>query len=52
VEINLEEAKAEWHKTGGPFHMRKIAEHYGIFEHLFGKHAYFTPRVNMDIKVS
>lgn len=30
--------------------MRKVAYHYKIFEHLFGKHAFFTPRVSMDIK--
>lgn len=50
VEINLEETKQEWLRTAGPFHIRSIAEHYGIFEHLFGKHAYFTPRINLDIK--
>lgn len=51
MEINLDEAKNDWLKTAGPFHIRKIAEHYGVFEHLFGKYAFFTPRVTMDIKV-
>lgn len=48
--INLEETKQEWLKTAGPFHIRKIADHYGVFEHLFGKYAFFTPRINLDIK--
>lgn len=52
VEINMDEAKQNWMKTAGPFHIRKIAEHYGVFEHLFGKHAFFTPRVWMEINVS
>lgn len=52
VEINLDEVKEDWLRTAGPFHIRKIAEHYGVFEHLFGKHAFFTPRVCMEIRVS
>lgn len=51
VKINLEETKKDWLKTAGPFQIRKIADAYGVFEHLFGRYAYFTPRVNMDIKV-
>jgi large subunit ribosomal protein L38 len=50
VEISLDEVKQDWLKTAGPFHLRKIADHYGIFDHLFGKFAYFTPRVFLDIK--
>jgi len=50
LEINLEEVKNDWSKTSGPFHIRKIAEHYGVFEHLFGRYAQFTPRVRLDIK--
>jgi large subunit ribosomal protein L38 len=50
VFIDLEQAKKDWHETAGPFQVRKIAEHYGIFEHLFGKYAFFTPRVPLDIK--
>jgi large subunit ribosomal protein L38 len=52
VDINLNEAKNEWLKTAGPFHIRRIAQHYGVFNDLFGKYAYFTPRVNLDIRVS
>jgi large subunit ribosomal protein L38 len=52
VQIDLNAVKAEWFKTGGPFQIRKLAEHYGIFNDLFGKHAYFTPRVSLTIKVT
>lgn len=52
VEVNIDEVKTDWFKTGGPFHIRKIADHYGIFDHLFGKYAYFVPRVFLDIKVN
>lgn len=52
VELNLDDVKEEWHKTAGPFHIKKIAQHYGVFEHLFGEYARFTPRVKLDIKVS
>lgn len=50
MEIDLDETKSEWLKTAGPFHIRRIAEHYGIYDDLFGKYAFFTPRVNLDIK--
>lgn len=50
VKIDLSAVKNDYIKSGGPFHIRKVADHYKIFEHLFGKHAYFTPRVPMDIK--
>lgn len=42
--------KSEWQKTAGPLHIRKIAEHYGVYEHLFGPYAYFVPRVQMNIE--
>lgn len=51
MEVNLDEVKVDWFKTAGPFHIRKIAEHYGVYEDLFGKYAYFVPRVFLDIKV-
>lgn len=52
VDIDLEKTKTEWLKTAGPFHIRKVADAYGVFEHLFGRYAYFTPRVHMEIKVN
>ncbi|KAJ8922290.1 hypothetical protein NQ315_004229 [Exocentrus adspersus] len=46
--IDLDEVKKEWEKTSGPYHIKQIADHYGIFEHLYGD-AYFYPRVPLDI---
>lgn len=48
----MDEVKKEWLNTAGPLHIRKIAEHYGVYEHLFGPHAYFVPRVALNIKFS
>lgn len=48
MEIPLPGVKEEWLKTVGPFQIKSIAEHYGIYEHLFGD-AYFVPRVMLDI---
>lgn len=48
LEIDLAEARKEWLNTLGPFHKRQIAEHYGIFEHLFGE-GYFIPYLNLEI---
>lgn len=49
MKIDLEQVRADWVKTSGPFHIKRIAEHYGVFEHLFGA-AYFVPRVALDIQ--
>ncbi|KAJ8973794.1 hypothetical protein NQ317_002795 [Molorchus minor] len=46
--INLEDTKEEWLKTAGSYHIKQIADHYGIFEHLFGD-AYFYPRIPLKI---
>ncbi|XP_066148395.1 large ribosomal subunit protein mL38 [Euwallacea fornicatus] len=46
--IDLEKCNSEWLKTVGPQHIRRIAEHYGVFEHLFGD-AYFNPQVPLEI---
>lgn len=43
--------KKDWLKTSGPFHVKRLAEHYGVFEHLFGS-AYFVPRINLQITFS
>lgn len=39
----------DWLETSGPHQIRIIAEHFKIYEHLFGS-AYFVPRVALDIK--
>lgn len=41
--------KKEWLTQGGPQHIQQIAEHYGVFEHLFGD-AYFAPVVPLHVK--
>ncbi|KAJ8937134.1 hypothetical protein NQ318_019396 [Aromia moschata] len=46
--INLEDTKREWLTTAGPYHIKQIADHYGVFQHLFGD-AYFYPRVPISI---
>lgn len=48
VEINLEDAKKEWMKTSGQYQIKTIADHYGIYEHLFND-AYFVPRIPLKI---
>lgn len=49
VKVDTNTVHQEWLKTSGPLHIRRIAEHYKIFEHLFGD-AYFVPRVSLDIR--
>lgn len=49
--IDPELVKKDWLKTSGPFHVKRLAEHYGVFEHLFGA-AYFVPRVDLRITFS
>ncbi|XP_053695857.1 39S ribosomal protein L38, mitochondrial [Sabethes cyaneus] len=46
--LDLKQVKNDWLKTSGPFHVRRLAEHYGVFEHLFGA-AYFLPRVELKV---
>lgn len=41
--------KRDWLTTSGQFHIRDVAHHYGVYQHLFGD-AYFVPRVPLDIK--
>jgi large subunit ribosomal protein L38 len=48
VQVPLKEVKEEWLKTAGPLHIRRVAEHYGVYDDLFGD-AFFTPRVKLDI---
>lgn len=50
VEVNNDRVKEDWLESEGQFQIRKIAQHYGIYEHLFG-YAYFLPRITLDIKV-
>lgn len=47
VLINLEEVKEDWKQSSG-YHLKTIADHYGVYEHLFGE-AFFIPRVPLDV---
>ncbi|XP_058127243.1 large ribosomal subunit protein mL38 [Anopheles ziemanni] len=49
LNVNLDQVREDWLKTSGPFHIKRIAEHYGVFKHLFGS-AYFVPRVELKIE--
>ncbi|XP_029709603.2 large ribosomal subunit protein mL38 [Aedes albopictus] len=46
--VDPELVKQDWLTTSGPFHIKRLAEHYGVFEHLYGS-AYFVPRVHLQI---
>lgn len=48
VQVPLDDVFDEWMLTDGPRFVRKIAEHYGVFEHLFGE-AFFHPVTPMSI---
>jgi len=48
VRVPLDECNEEWLFAEGPRYIRRIAEHYGIFEHLFGE-AYFYPITPLSI---
>lgn len=50
VEVNLDQVRSDWVKTDGQYHIKTIATHYGIYEHLFG-FAYFLPRIPLNIQV-
>lgn len=41
--------KEDWLTTAGPYHIKKIADHYSIFDHLFGD-AYFVPNKPLEIQ--
>uniref|UniRef100_F7F769 Large ribosomal subunit protein mL38 n=2 Tax=Ornithorhynchus anatinus TaxID=9258 RepID=F7F769_ORNAN len=46
--IPLEEVKAEWERTAGPYHRQRVAEHYGLYRDLF-RGATFVPRVHLRV---
>ncbi|XP_046734605.1 39S ribosomal protein L38, mitochondrial [Diprion similis] len=48
LRIDLDETEKIWQETSGAYDCRKIAEHYNIFQDLYGD-AYFTPRVPLNI---
>ncbi|KAF4521794.1 hypothetical protein B566_EDAN011379 [Ephemera danica] len=48
LSLDLTQVKEDWWQTSCPHHLQNIAEHYGVFQHLFGD-AYFTPQVKLEI---
>lgn len=49
TELSMEKVRSEWSKTSGPFHIKRVAEHFNIFQDLFGE-GYFLPRVALSIQ--
>ncbi|XP_041818977.1 39S ribosomal protein L38, mitochondrial [Chelmon rostratus] len=48
LKIPLDQVQETWAKTSGPFHIRRLADHYGVFRDLFPM-AYFLPQVSLHI---
>ncbi|XP_072938538.1 large ribosomal subunit protein mL38 [Epargyreus clarus] len=48
LEVDLDTVRKDWLELLGPQHKKRIAEHYGIFEHLYGE-GYFTPFLNLEV---
>lgn len=48
VKIPLDRVQDAWWKSGGPFQIKRLAEHYGVFADLFNM-AYFLPQVPLHI---
>ncbi|XP_077359746.1 large ribosomal subunit protein mL38 [Festucalex cinctus] len=46
--ISLDQVQEVWEKTVGPFHIRRLADHYGVFRDLFPM-AYFLPQIPLRI---
>lgn len=48
VLVPLDEVKAEWERTSGPYHKHRIAKHYGLYRDLFDN-ATFVPQVLLGV---
>ncbi|XP_045494663.1 39S ribosomal protein L38, mitochondrial [Colias croceus] len=48
LDIDLQEARKVWLETLGPQHKKQIADHYAIFDHLYGE-GYFIPFLNLEV---
>lgn len=49
MQIPLDDVKAEWERTSGPYHKQRLAEHYGLYRDLFDN-AMFVPRVLLKVE--
>ncbi|XP_066472506.1 large ribosomal subunit protein mL38 [Tiliqua scincoides] len=47
--VPLDDVRAEWERTSGPYHKQRIAEHYGLYRDLFDG-ATFIPRVSLRVE--
>nr|DBA27858.1 TPA: hypothetical protein GDO54_008307 [Pyxicephalus adspersus] len=48
LKIPLDEVRAEWEQTCGPYHIQRVAEHYGVYKDLFGEGT-FVPRTALRV---
>lgn len=48
LKIDLDETKKDWLQTCGPNQKKQVADHYAIFEHLYGE-GYFIPYLNLEV---
>ncbi|KAG6455034.1 hypothetical protein O3G_MSEX009012 [Manduca sexta] len=48
LEVDLNEVRKEWLETTGPYHKKQVADHYAVFEHLYGE-GYFIPYLNLEV---
>ncbi|XP_061703871.1 large ribosomal subunit protein mL38 [Cydia pomonella] len=48
LKVDLSEVRKEWLNTQGPNHKKQVADHYGIYEHLYGE-GYFVPYKNLEV---
>ncbi|XP_061562277.1 39S ribosomal protein L38, mitochondrial [Phycodurus eques] len=46
--ISVDRVQEIWEKSSGPFHIRRLADHYGVFRDLFPM-AYFLPQIPLRI---
>lgn len=44
----MKDSRKVWLEEYGPLHKHRIAEHFGIYEHLFGG-SFFYPVVNLEV---
>ncbi|MEE6528087.1 hypothetical protein FKM82_030018, partial [Ascaphus truei] len=51
LRIPLDEVRADWERTSGPYHVQRVADHYGVYRDLFGE-ATFTPRISLRVQYS
>lgn len=49
--IPLDDVRAEWERTSGPFHKQRVARHCGVFRDLL-RGATFTPWVALRVHYS